>query len=168
MHRVRPATMRPVRRLVLVRARVVALTAFAAVLLLASCSNEQPPPSACAQAASADVQEALRGAPERAVLSDGTLLSTCVDRAEDDAALQTLGLSLVAVADRLAEKVATSPRAAFELGFLIGAAERGAGPSGGTQAELVQRLEQTVSFRTGSKAREAEIMRGRAAGSRDG
>lgn len=156
------------RRPALARARVVALTALVALPPLAGCGGEKPMPQACVQARSGDVLRALHAAPARVALADGTLLSTCIDRAEDDAQLQNLGITFVAVADRLAGRVAADPAAAFQLGFLMGAAERGAGPTGGTQAELVQRLEQVVSFQTGSPARKAEVLRGLAAGRRDG
>ncbi|WP_041731165.1 hypothetical protein [Conexibacter woesei] len=156
------------RRLALVRARPAALAALAALTLLAACGGEERLPQACITARAADVLKVLEQAPERATLADGTPLSACIDRAEDDAQLQTLGITFVAVADHLAARVERSPRAAFQLGFLMGAAERGAGPTGGTQAELVQRLEQTVSFQLGSAARERELLRGIAAGRSDG
>lgn len=98
------------------------------------------------------------------MLPGGTLLSTCVDRAEDDADLQNLGLIFVAVADRLTARSEREPDAAFQLGFLVGAAQRGAGETGGTQAELVQRLQQTIAFRAERAPVRAQVLRGIAAG----
>lgn len=152
------------RRPAFVRARAAALAALSALALLAACGGEERLPQACIGARAGDVLKALEQAPAHATLADGTPLSACIDRAEDDAQLQTIGITFVAVADQLAARVQRSPRAAFQLGFLMGAAERGAGPTGGTQAELVQRLEQTVSFRIGSGTRERELLRGVAAG----
>lgn len=149
-----------------VRARTAALLALATLPQLAGCGGKAPLPRACLQASQRDVLDALGRLP--VALADGTPLSTCIDRAEDDAQLQALGMTFVAVADELAMRVARSPEAAFQLGFLIGAAERGAGPTGGTQAELVQRLEQVVSFQLDSAAREATVLRGIAAGRRAG
>jgi hypothetical protein len=137
-------------------------------LALAGCADEPALSSACLDADPRAVLDVLRHAPARAALPDGTPLSACIDHAENDAQLQTLGLTMVAVADRLARDLPTSSAAAFQLGWLIGAAERGAGPTGGTQAELVQRLEQAASFRDGARLRRAEVMRGIAAGKRDG
>lgn len=137
-------------------------------LAIAGCADEPTLSSACLDADAADVMQVLRGAPEHATLSDGTPLSACIDHAEDDGQLQTIGLTFVAVADRLGRELPTSSAAAFQLGWLIGAAERGAGPTGGTQAELVYRLEQTASFGDGAAARRADVMRGIAAGKRDG
>lgn len=161
MHRVRPERIRPVRRPLLARPLATAV----ALALLAGCGEEEPLPQSCVQARPADVLDALGRAPGSVVaLADGTLLSACIDRAESDAELQSLGISLVAVADALGAQVEEDPQAAFRLGFLLGAAERGAGPTGGTQAELVQRLEQAVAFRTDDPARNAQVLRGAAAG----
>jgi hypothetical protein len=115
-----------------------------------------------------EVLQALSGAPAHARLADGTLLSTCIDRSESDADLQNLGITFVAVADRLTARIRRDPEAAFQLGFLIGAAERGAGPTGGTQGELVQRLQQVIAFQADTPAVEAEVLRGIEAGRRSG
>jgi hypothetical protein len=144
------------------------LAALSTILIFAGCGREGPPPQACLQARTAEVQQALRGAPGHATLSDGTLLSTCIDRAENDAELQNLGIAFVAVADELTASSAHDGDAAFQLGFLIGAAQRGAGPTGGTQAELVQRLQQAIAFQADAPAVRAEVLRGMAAGRRSG
>ena len=156
------------RRPLRLRALAAALTTAVAALVASGCGEQRSLPSACVQATSDDVAQVLAAAPERAALPDGTKLSECVDRAEDDGALQTLGLTFVAVADRLAARVDRSDEAAFQLGFLIGAAERGAGPTGGLQAELVQRLQQTVSFEADDVHEQREVLRGIAAGRRAG
>lgn len=141
-------------------------TALSTLIILAGC-GEGPPPQACLQADAGEVAKLLRAAPEHARLTGGTQLSTCIDRAENDAELQNLGIVLVAVADELVARSRHDARAAYELGFLIGAAQRGAGPTGGTQAELVQRLQQTIAFDV-TPAVQAEVERGIAAGRADG
>lgn len=143
-------------------ATVVALPA------LTGCGGKPPLPQACVQASAADVERVLAQAPGHAVLADGTRLSTCVDRAIDDADLQTLGLTFVAVSDQLAAEVGRREGAAFQLGFLVGAAQRGAGPTGGPQGELVQRLQQGIAFQAETPRERAELLRGVAAGRRDG
>ncbi len=141
-------------------------TALSTLLILAGC-GEEPLPHACLQADAGEVAALLRAAPEDATLTGGIPLSTCIDRAESDADLQNLGVVLVGLADRLVARSRHDERAAYELGFLIGAAERGAGPTGGVQAELVQRLQQTSAF-TVTAAVQAEIERGIAAGRTSG
>jgi len=160
--------MRPVGRSLRPGALAAALATAAALPVATGCGEEPPLPSACVQATPADVMRLLASAPARAALSDGTLLSQCVDHAEDDADLQTIGITFVEVSDRLAAAAASSPTAAFQLGFLLGAAERGAGPTGGTQGELVQRLQQSIAFRAEAPRVRAEVLRGIAAGRRDG
>lgn len=149
-------------------ARVTAIAALAALPLLTGCGDDKPVPQACIQATGADVVRVLAQAPEHATFPDGTLLSTCVKRARDDAALQTLGITFVAVADRLSTQAQTRQEAAFQLGFLVGAAERGAGPTGGLQATLVERLRQASAFQAGTPRERAELLRGVAAGRRSG
>lgn len=149
-------------------ALAAALATAAALPVLTGCGEEPPLPAACVQATPADVLRLLAAAPAGAALTDGTLLSECVDRAEDDAELQTLGITFVEVSDRLAAAAGGSPRAAFQLGFLVGAAERGAGPTGGTQGELVQRLQQSIAFQASAPRVRAEVLRGIAAGRRAG
>lgn len=144
------------------------LAALSTAAILAGCGQEAPPPQACLQAGRVEVLQALSGAPAHARLADGTLLSTCIDRSESDADLQNLGITFVAVADRLTARIRRDPEAAFQLGFLIGAAERGAGPTGGTQGELVQRLQQVIAFQADTPAVEAEVLRGIEAGRRSG
>lgn len=155
-------------RLLRPRTLATVLATAVAALAAAGCGEEATLPSACSQATADEVLQLLAAAPERAALPDGTLLSQCVDRAEDDGALQTLGLTFVAAADRLAAQLGRDPDAAFRLGFLIGAAERGAGPTGGLQGELVHRLQQTVAFRADSASERRAVLRGMAAGRRAG
>lgn len=138
------------------------------LLILAGCGESAPLPQACVQARHDDVLRALRGAPAHATLADGTLLSTCADRSSDDASLQNLGVVFVAVADELSARSRRDAAAAFQLGFLIGAVERAAGPTGGTQGQLLLRLQQPIAFQTGTPAIQREVERGMAAGRRSG
>lgn len=113
-------------------------------LLLAGCGSERKPlPPACTDGPKY-VLRALRAAPDPVRLTDGTLLSECVARALNDSELQQLGFALTPAADALA--ATATEAAAFQLGYLVGAARRGAGHTNGVHLELVRRLEGTVSF----------------------
>jgi hypothetical protein len=101
-------------------------------------------------------------------LTDGTSLSECVDRARSDADLQNLGALYTQVADALAVQLPSSDRAALELGYLVGAARRGALHTNGIHEELVRRLEQADGVSGAPAARRATYERGVAAGRRDG
>lgn len=111
---------------------------------------------------------ALRPAPGRVALADGTKLSACVRRADSDAELQDVGLAYVSVASRLVEQVPRSNAAALQLGYLVGAAEKGAGRTQGIGLELSRRLEQAIGVNGPPAPRKAAYARGLAAGRRDG
>src|SRR5688572_22397362 len=116
---------------------------FAAVGLLAGCGPGEDDDGALSPACTegpAQVAAALRKAPEEARLEDGTPLGACIDDAVSDAELQNVGMALTGAAEELEERALTDERAALELGYLVGAARRGAGSASAIQAELVRRL----------------------------
>lgn len=146
-------------------------TAVACVLALlagafAACAERTPAAETCIQAQPADVLQALTHAPGHVALADGTPLSQCVRRTLDEGHLQTLGATLTAAADTLAQRMRASDAAAVQLGFLIGAADRGAGQAAGFQGELANRIAGAAPSDGGP--RRALLMRGRAAGRRHG
>ncbi len=120
--------------------------ALAVFLLVAGGCSEQgrPPPSAECSAGGDAVAEALEAAPGEVTLVDGTRLSECVRNAESDAELQNLGIVLTGVAEDLEAQARDDPQAALRLGYLVGAARRGAPSDSALQFELVQRLEGSV------------------------
>jgi hypothetical protein len=65
-----------------------------------------------------------------------------VERARSDGDLQSVGAVLAQAADQLLHRAARAPSAALELGYLIGAVERGGRRTNGVSAELVRRVEQ--------------------------
>jgi hypothetical protein len=101
-----------------------------AVAALAGCGEEDPPLDfACTSGAEA-VERALEAAPGDVRLAGGVQLSTCVRNARSDAELQNVGAVLTGAAEHLEEAAPRDARAALQLGFLIGAARRGAASSG--------------------------------------
>lgn len=86
--------------------------------------------------------EALSGAP-RAVRLDGrTPISACLAENQTAGDLAAVGTAMVAAATRLNSEAREDPSgaAAFRLGYLVGAAERGAGETEGIHADLLRRL----------------------------
>lgn len=138
-----------------------------ALLAFGGCGDRTPPAQACMEAQRADVLQALAHAPRHVALADGTSLSQCVRRTIDDSRLQALGATLTAAADELTQRTRASDAAAFQLGFLIGAVDRGAAQAAGLQGELANRIAGAASG-FGSGPRRALLLRGRAAGRRDG
>ena len=132
---------------------------------LAACGDDDAPyPAACTEEPAA-IRSALRKAPS-AVRLDGTTISTCVREASEASELQAAGNGLVTVAGDLADSARRDPGgdAELQLGFLVGAARRGAGEQGGERTELVRRLEQEAgalegdreAYRRGTRAGEGE------------
>jgi hypothetical protein len=134
---------------------------------LACADRERPLPTACAEGERA-VAVALRAAPGPVALRDGTRLSACVARARADAEIQTVGSIYTRVADHLAARVRSSDIAALRLGYLIGAARRGARYTSGIHEELVRRLQQSVGLEGPVPSRRPSFYRGVAAGARNG
>ena len=102
--------------------RIAALLALAALGATAGCGSGDPPPldAQCA-VSSGVIERALARAPQPVTLSTGTRLSECVSHAQSDAELQTAG-----------------------LGYLVGAARRGAKRTAGIHAELQRRVESSA------------------------
>jgi hypothetical protein len=135
-------------------------------LSLAGCGDDDPRlPAACTRGAEA-VRDALRRAPAP-VRVGGVPLSRCVSDASEAGELQAAGSSLVGAAGELAAAARQDPGGAAELrlGYLIGAARRGAQPAGGERTELLRRLEQEAQGLRGSRA---ALRRGLEAGRRSG
>lgn len=119
---------------------------------LAACGDDDAPyPPACTEEPAA-IRSALRKAPS-AVRLDGTAISTCVREASEASELQAAGNGLVTVAGDLADSARGDPGgdAELQLGFLVGAARRGAGEQGGERTELVRRLEQEAGALEGDR-----------------
>jgi hypothetical protein len=136
--------------------------------MFAGCGAHRPPLSAVCTGDPGPIERAIARAPDAVHLADGTSISTCVSRALDDGQLQSLGATLTAVADDLAVRARSGDRSAVALGYLIGAARRGAAHSNGINAELVRRLEQDAVLDGASGSRHGAVDRGIQAGSRFG
>jgi hypothetical protein len=116
-------------------------------VLAAGCSEEgAAPPSAECSAGADQVAKALEAAPGEVRLADGTRISECVRAADSDAEQQTLGLVLTEVAEDLELAAPEDPAAALRLGYLVGAARRGAPGDSSLQFELVVRLERSAGL----------------------
>jgi hypothetical protein len=149
---------------------VRALALFAAAAL-AACggTGEHPLDDACLSSAQA-IERALAPAPAPVRLPSGTRLSECVANARSDADLQSAGLVLTRAADHLAATAAAGDeRAAVRLGYLVGAARRGAAKTAGIHAELQRHIERAAAVLVGAGPRlAAALARGRRAGEATG
>jgi hypothetical protein len=142
------------------------LAALAIALAIGGCSDDDSArvPVECKEGAD-EVRAALARAPARVELG-GTALSDCLTRGSGSADLQQVGAAYIGAATGLADaaRLRASAPEALQLGYLVGAVERGAARTQGVHDELRRRVEQEL---TGVDTRSAQYRRGYAAG-RDG
>jgi hypothetical protein len=131
------------------------------VVAAAGCGTQDSALSPACTDDAASIARALQRAPAPVRLSDGTPLSQCLAKADTDAELQNFGALITQVADDLATR-----GDAVRLGYLIGAARRGAAKTNGVGLELEHRLE--TSARRLAASDEAQLERGLRAGTRTG
>jgi hypothetical protein len=127
-------------------AALVSVAAFAAAL--AGCgSADVSTPVACLEGAEA-YQRALKAAPDEVLLGDETLISECLTRNQSGGNLTRVGEALIETATALNAEAREDPGGAanLQLGYLLGAVERGAEESEGIHADLVRRLVVAARF----------------------
>lgn len=139
-----------------------------AVLALSACGAQEAPIDGACLESSRAIERALARAPAPVTLGTGTPLSKCISQARSDADLQSAGTIFTRAADELADLArAGDPPSALQLGYLIGAARRGAARTAGIHAELQRRLERTGAYVKGPGVA-AALARGLRAGERTG
>jgi hypothetical protein len=149
---------------------LAALISCPLVALAAGCGASEPPRlDAACTASSTAIERALRRAPAPVTLRGGTRLSDCVSGARNGAELQDAGLVLTQAAEHLAARArGGDARAALALGYLVGAARRGAARTAGRQAELRRRVERSAAFLEAGRRVDAALERGLRAGEATG
>jgi hypothetical protein len=103
-------------------------------------------PVACLEGAAA-YERALAAAPGEVLLGGETPISACLAENQDAGDLAQVGEAMVETATQLNTKARQEPGGAanLQLGYLLGAAERGAEDTEGIHADLLRRL--TVAAR---------------------
>jgi hypothetical protein len=152
----------------------------AAVLLVAlglagvGCgSQDDSTPVACLEGPTA-YEKALREAPGEVLLAEETPISDCLAENQTAGDLARVGEAMVETATALSAQAREEDGgdAAVQLGYLIGAAERGASSSEGIHADLVRRLTVAARYAPGGQPLSPAVMRayeaGYAAGRRKG
>jgi hypothetical protein len=104
-------------------------------------STDVATPVACLEGAGAYVR-ALGDAPGSVRLRGETPISDCLVENQPGGDLATVGTAMVAAATKLNAEARAEPGgdANVELGYLLGAAQRGADRTDGIHAELIRRL----------------------------
>jgi hypothetical protein len=147
--------------------RVLALLAAAS---LAACGEASHPLDEACVSSPGAIERALARAPSPVTLPSGTRLSQCVSDARSDADLQTAGAVLTRAADDLSARARRGDAAAaLRLGYLVGAARRGAKRTAGIHAELQRHIERAAAALEDAGARIAgALAQGRRAGEATG
>ena len=125
----------------------------AALALLAGCGRGEPTtPDACFEGPGA-YERALAAAPGEVRVGGETLISECLAERQQGGELAQVGEALVQAATRLNAEAREDPgaQANLELGYLLGAAKRGAEETQGIHSELLRRLEVAARFSPGAE-----------------
>jgi hypothetical protein len=155
--------------------RFIAAALLACLALLAAgCGSEdEGTPVACLEGAGA-YERALAAAPDEVLLGGETPISECFTRNQSGGELAQVGEATIDAATDLNAAARAEPGgdANLQLGYLLGAAERGAEQSEGIHADLVRRLIVAARYAPGKEPLSEEFLRtyrtGYAAGRKDG
>lgn len=133
---------------------------------LAGCGgSEEATPAACLEGARPYL-EALEAAPGEARLRGETPISGCLPAGQGGGELAAVGAAMLSAATQLNSAARANPGggANVRLGYLAGAAARGAAGSGGIHADLVRRLEVAARHSPGRRPLPAAFRRAYARG----
>lgn len=125
-----------------------ALVATALVGVLPACgSTDSSTPVACLEG-SGSYLRALGAAPAEVTLDGKTEISDCLAEYQGGGQLATVGTAMLAAATKLNAEARAEPggEANLRLGYLLGAAERGAEETDGIHAELIRRLSAAARY----------------------
>ena len=149
---------------------MVRVLALLAAVSLAACGASTPTLDEACMGSAGAIERALARAPRPVTLPSGTRLSQCVSNARSDSDLQNAGTVLTRAADHLsAEARAGDADAALRLGYLVGAARRGARRTAGIHAELQRHIERAAAVLDDAGARVAgALAQGQRAGEATG
>jgi hypothetical protein len=126
----------------------LALSAAAIGLVFAGCgSQDDETPVACREGTGVYVR-ALASAPVAVELAGETAISDCLVENQAGGDLATVGTALVETATKLNAEARAEPggEANLELGYLLGAVQRGAESTDGIHAELIRRLSAAARY----------------------
>lgn len=131
--------------------RLLSIMGLAALALLAGCGGtDDETPVACLEGRSTYLDPRAAEPP----------VSQCLVEGQDGGDLAAVGTAMVAAATRLNAEARADPgdEAAFRLGYLVGAAERGAERTEGIHADLLRRLRAAALYSRGDRGLPASFL----------
>lgn len=117
-------------------------------IALSGCGGpDDSTPVACLEGASAYLR-ALQDAPDEVELAGTTPISDCLAQNQTGGDLATVGTAMLAATTKLNVEARAEPGgpANLQLGYLLGAARRGADDTEGIHAELIRRLSAAARY----------------------
>jgi hypothetical protein len=141
------------------RGRIVALVACFVAVAVGCGDQDDSTPVACLEGASA-YEKALTAAPGEVLLGGETPISECFTRNQSSGDLTRVGEALSETATALNAEARAEPGgdANLQLGYLIGAAQRGTEESEGIHADLVRRLTVAARYAPGREPLSQEFL----------
>jgi hypothetical protein len=128
--------------------RPLLLAALASLIALAGCGGmSDSTPVACLEGAQAYLR-ALEAAPGEVELGGSTQISECLAHNQTGGDLATVGESMLIATTKLNAEARADPggAASLQLGYLLGAAQRGADSTEGIHDELIRRLSAAARY----------------------
>ena len=135
------------------RSRLLASVVLALSVAPFGCGDkDDSTPVACLEGVGA-YERALAGAPEKVRLEGETPISECFVRNQSSGDLVRVGEAMIETATALNAEARAEPggTANLQLGYLLGAAARGAEESEGIHSDLVRRLTVAARFAPGKE-----------------
>ncbi len=135
--------------------QLIALACAAAAVALAGCGggrdDDAQTPVACLEGSGAYVR-ALASAPGKVLVGE-TPIGSCLTENQSGGELATVGEAMIDAATELNAEAREDPgaQATLELGYLVGAAKRGAEETEGIHTDLIRRLVVAARFAPGAK-----------------
>jgi hypothetical protein len=131
---------------------IASLFACLAVIALGCGDKDDSTPVACLEG-TVVYEKALADAPKEVLLEGETPISECFVRNQSTGDLTRVGEATIAAATELNAGAVQEPGgpANLQLGYLVGAAERGAEESEGIHADLIRRLTVAARFAPGKE-----------------
>src|SRR4051794_32475380 len=130
----------------------LAATATALLCLVGCGATSDSTPVTCLEGAGAYLT-ALKKAPGAVELRGETLISGCLVENQKAGDLASVGTAMVAATTKLNGEARAEPGggANLRLGYLLGAAQRGAEETGGIHADLIRRLSAAARYSPGGQ-----------------
>jgi hypothetical protein len=122
-------------------------------LFVAGCGGtDDSTPVACLEGAQAYLLP-LEDAPGEVELAGSTPISSCLAENQTGGDLATVGTAMLRAATKLNAEARAEPggEANLQLGYLLGAAQRGADRTEGIHAELIRRLSAAARYSPGDR-----------------